>query len=64
MFFCIMFIKVIIGFLGQWTPTNPNGFKIYQKDFLLALKDCPNSKIKPENILDLVALDDRAVSCH
>ncbi|KAF5303054.1 hypothetical protein FQR65_LT08383 [Abscondita terminalis] len=46
----------------QWSPTNPEGKKVYDKDFLLSLKGHPNSKQKPDNLLaDILANDDRGV---
>ncbi|KAG5882340.1 hypothetical protein JTB14_037625 [Gonioctena quinquepunctata] len=44
---------------GQWSPANQNGVKVYQKDFLLALKDIPASKKLPDNIPDVVLADER-----
>ncbi|XP_074040783.1 uncharacterized protein isoform X2 [Leptinotarsa decemlineata] len=42
---------------GQWSPTNPNGLKVYKRDFLLALKDVPASRKVPENIPDVILAD-------
>lgn len=45
---------------GQWSPANPSGKKVYDKDFLMFLKDDPKSKKKPNcNIIDVVAVDDK-----
>ncbi|KAJ8913562.1 hypothetical protein NQ315_017113 [Exocentrus adspersus] len=44
---------------GQWSPANPTGEKIYDKDFLMALRDVPASRNKPDNIPDSVIADDR-----
>lgn len=53
-------------FLGQWSPLNPNGKKVYDMDFLYSLKDVEKSRIKPTNInnipSDIIAQDDRTVS--
>lgn len=40
----------IFLFSDQWAPFNPEGKKKYDKDFLLALKNDPKSKRKPDNI--------------
>ncbi|XP_076621218.1 eukaryotic translation initiation factor 4 gamma isoform X1 [Colletes latitarsis] len=37
----------------QWSPLNKSGKKIYDRDFLINLKNDPNSKIKPSNLPDL-----------
>ncbi|XP_072375280.1 eukaryotic translation initiation factor 4 gamma 3-like isoform X1 [Diabrotica undecimpunctata] len=44
---------------GQWSPANQNGLKIYDKNFLLSLKDCPASKVAPDNILDALLPDEK-----
>lgn len=48
--------------LDQWSPNNLDGKKIYDKEFLLALRDNPNSKKKPPHLPDYIASDDRGVS--
>lgn len=45
--------------IGQWSPSNPSGKKVYDKDFLMALKNDPKSKQRPENLLDAVMQEDR-----
>ncbi|XP_054004810.1 eukaryotic translation initiation factor 4 gamma 3-like isoform X2 [Hylaeus anthracinus] len=37
----------------QWSPLNKSGKKIYDREFLINLKNDPNSKIKPSNLPDL-----------
>ncbi|CAH1972490.1 unnamed protein product [Acanthoscelides obtectus] len=46
---------------GQWTPWNQTGFKVYERDFLLACKDLPASRKKPDNIPDVVLADERGM---
>ncbi|KAK9709826.1 eIF4-gamma/eIF5/eIF2-epsilon [Popillia japonica] len=43
----------------QWSPSNTAGKKIYDKDFLLALRNDPKSRKKPDNLLDVIAQEDR-----
>nr|XP_022920525.1 eukaryotic translation initiation factor 4 gamma 3 isoform X3 [Onthophagus taurus] len=43
----------------QWSPFNLDGKKSYGKDFLLALKDDPKSRRKPDNLLEVVLQEDR-----
>ncbi|CAH1130191.1 unnamed protein product [Ceutorhynchus assimilis] len=33
---------------GQWAPDKPDGLKVYEKDFLLSLKNLPLSQKKPD----------------
>ncbi|XP_076181960.1 eukaryotic translation initiation factor 4 gamma isoform X3 [Ptiloglossa arizonensis] len=40
----------------QWSPLNQTGKRIYDRDFLINLKNDPNSKIKPSNLPDLDAV--------
>ncbi|XP_056649007.1 eukaryotic translation initiation factor 4 gamma 1-like isoform X1 [Diorhabda sublineata] len=44
---------------GQWSPANQSGVKKYNRDFLLAAKDLPASKIIPDNIPDSVLADEK-----
>ncbi|KRT79506.1 hypothetical protein AMK59_7397 [Oryctes borbonicus] len=43
----------------QWSPSNTAGKKIYDRDFLLALRNDPKSRKKPDNLLEVVAQEDR-----
>ncbi|GJQ70481.1 putative RNA binding protein [Trypoxylus dichotomus] len=43
----------------QWSPSNTAGKKVYDKDFLLALRYVPKSRKKPENLLDIIVQEDR-----
>ncbi|KAF5287745.1 hypothetical protein FQA39_LY15765 [Lamprigera yunnana] len=44
----------------QWSPFNQDGKKVYDKEFLLALKGNPKSNLKPDNLpTDIVANEDR-----
>ncbi|XP_017771078.1 PREDICTED: eukaryotic translation initiation factor 4 gamma 3-like isoform X2 [Nicrophorus vespilloides] len=46
---------------NQWSPYNKDGKKQYEKDFLIALRNFPMSKQKPDNILnEIVAQDDKS----
>ncbi|KAG5867041.1 hypothetical protein JTB14_032737 [Gonioctena quinquepunctata] len=47
--------------LSQWSPLNQNGMKVYQRDFLLALKESPESKKVPVNIPDVILADEEGV---
>lgn len=42
----------------QWSPLNTSGKKCYDADFLLMLRNDPNSKKKPENINQLEIVSD------
>lgn len=42
----------------QWSPLNTSGKKCYDVDFLLMLRNDPNSKKKPENINQLEIVSD------
>ncbi|KAJ8985506.1 hypothetical protein NQ317_015050 [Molorchus minor] len=44
---------------GQWWPNDPNGDKVYFKDFLMAVRELPLSRRKPDNIPDVVFMDER-----
>ncbi|XP_076271494.1 eukaryotic translation initiation factor 4 gamma 1-like isoform X2 [Rhynchophorus ferrugineus] len=44
---------------GQWTPDNSNGSRAYDRDFLMALRNLPASRRKPDNLLDAVLAEDR-----
>ncbi|XP_044267926.1 eukaryotic translation initiation factor 4 gamma 1-like isoform X3 [Tribolium madens] len=44
---------------GQWAPDNLDGKKVYDKDFLMALRHDPASRRKPENIPDVIVADER-----
>nr|CAH7761946.1 unnamed protein product [Callosobruchus chinensis] len=46
---------------GQWTPWDQTGPKIYSREFLLAVKDLPASRKKPDNIPDVVLADERGM---
>ena len=39
--------------LEQWSPVNPTGKKKYGREFLLELKNDPESKKLPDNLPDL-----------
>ncbi|CAH1183097.1 unnamed protein product [Phaedon cochleariae] len=43
---------------GQWSPANQAGLKVYQRDFLLSLKDLPASRKTPDNIPDVIFMID------
>lgn len=47
------------SFIDQWSPSNTTGKKIYDKDFLLALRNDPKSRRKPENLYESIAQEDR-----
>lgn len=47
---------------GQWAPDRTDGKKMYERDFLMALKNFPASLQKPDNIPDSVLQDERNVS--
>jgi hypothetical protein len=48
-------------FTGQWAPNNLDGKKVYDKEFLLALRNGPASRKKPDNLPDVIIADDRGV---
>ncbi|XP_049821977.1 eukaryotic translation initiation factor 4 gamma 3 isoform X3 [Aethina tumida] len=43
---------------GQWSPFNKDGKKVYNRDFLMGLKNAPASKVKPDNILDVIVAEE------
>ncbi|KAK5645721.1 hypothetical protein RI129_004185 [Pyrocoelia pectoralis] len=44
----------------QWSPLNPDGKKVYGKEFLMALRTDPKSNQKPDNLPeDILANDER-----
>ena len=45
---------------GQWSPENPDGRKVYDRGFLLALQEVPISLKKPEGLPNLDVIKDRA----
>ncbi|XP_063903269.1 eukaryotic translation initiation factor 4 gamma 1-like isoform X2 [Zophobas morio] len=44
---------------GQWAPHNLDGKKVYDKEFLLSLRNGPASRKKPDNLPDVIVADDR-----
>lgn len=46
----------IIKISGQWSPNNPEGKKKYEREFLMELKNDPQSRKKPENFPDWEAI--------
>ncbi|XP_018568899.1 eukaryotic translation initiation factor 4 gamma 1 isoform X2 [Anoplophora glabripennis] len=44
---------------GQFSPSNPDGKRVYHKELLMALRELPASRIKPDNIPDSVLADNR-----
>lgn len=49
-------------FIGQWAPDNQDGKKVYDRDFLLALRNGPASRVKPTNLPEMIIADERNVS--
>ncbi|CAG0913967.1 unnamed protein product [Notodromas monacha] len=35
---------------GQYSPTNPDGKRVYDRDFLMALRDCPYARTCPKDM--------------
>lgn len=44
----------------QWSPSNQSGKKVYQKDFLMAVRRLPAAKKQPPNLPDYIKADDRS----
>ena len=56
----MVFSNVVVA--GQWAPHNLDGKKVYDKEFLLSLRNGPASRKKPDNLPDVIVADDRGVS--
>ena len=53
-FICMAFSNVVVT--GQWAPHNLDRKKVYDKEFLLSLRNSPASRKKPDNLPDGVAV--------